>query len=164
MTDLPPITVEAPDDFDAVEALIDQAFGPGRYAKSAERLREGNSHLSGVSVVAREGGAVVGCARMWPVKVGDKAAVLLGPFAVADSKRNKGLGIALVEAACAAAKDAGHGLVILVGDAPFFQRAGFKPVDPKAVVFPGPVDMRRVLTRALKSGAADGLKGAVTRG
>ncbi len=163
MSKLPPITLEQPEDFAVVESLIDQAFGPGRYAKSAERLREGNSHLAGVSVVAREGGAIVGCARMWPVKVGDRPAVLLGPFAVADEQRNKGLGLALVQAACKAAADAGHALVILVGDAKFFARAKFEPVDPKAVFFPGPVDMRRVLTLALKPGAADGLGGAVTR-
>ncbi|MEI7932686.1 MAG: N-acetyltransferase [Alphaproteobacteria bacterium] len=163
MSDLPPIDAETPADFDAVEALIDRAFGPGRYAKSAERLREGNHQLMGVSVVAREAGAVVGCARMWPVKVGATPAVLLGPFAVADLLRNKGLGIALVEAACQAAEKAGHALVILVGDAPFFARAGFAPVDPGAVTFPGPVDMRRVLVRQLKPGAAKGLQGAVSR-
>ncbi len=163
MERLPPIDAERPEDFDAVEALIDAAFGPGRYAKSAERLREGNHQLAGVSVVAREAGVVVGCARMWPVKVGASPAVLLGPFAVADEMRNKGLGIALVQAACEAAAKAGHGLVILVGDAPFFTRAGFAPVDPNAVSFPGPVDMRRVLMRELKPGAAAGLKGAVTR-
>jgi predicted N-acetyltransferase YhbS len=163
MSDLPPIDAEKPDDFDAVEALIDHAFGPGRYAKSAERLREGNSQLTGVSVVAREAGAVIGCARMWPVKVGRTPAVLLGPFAVADEQRNKGLGIALVQAACEAAAKAGHALVILVGDAPFFARAGFVPLDPKAVTFPGPVDMRRVLVRELSPGAAQRLKGAVTR-
>jgi predicted N-acetyltransferase YhbS len=163
MQGLPPIDAERPEDFDAVEALIDSAFGPGRYAKSAERLREGNQQLAGVSVVAREAGAVVGCARMWPVKVGATPAVLLGPFAVADEMRNRGLGLALVQAACEAAAKAGHALVILVGDAPFFARAGFTPVDPKAISFPGPVDMRRVLVRDLKTGAGDGLKGAVTR-
>ena len=61
MDQLPPISAETPQDFDAVEALIDQAFGPGRYVKSAERLREGNRHIAGVSVVARQDGAVVGC-------------------------------------------------------------------------------------------------------
>ena len=71
MSDLPPIVPETPADFAAVESLIDAAFGPGRYTKTAERLREGNHHLEGVSVVAREGGAVVGCARMWPVKIGE---------------------------------------------------------------------------------------------
>ena len=48
MERLPPIDAERPEDFDAVEALIDAAFGPGRYAKSAERLREGNHQLAGV--------------------------------------------------------------------------------------------------------------------
>lgn len=161
MTDLPPILPETPKDSAAVDDLIEAAFGPGRYAKAAERLREGNRHLEGISVIARQGRAVVGCARMWPVRVGATPAVLLGPFAVADSMRNRGLGQALAAAACDRAREAGHALVILVGDAPFFERVGFRPVDPAAVRLPGPVDLRRVLVRELKPGAAEGLAGLV---
>ena len=163
MTDLAQISAEAPEDFHAVESLIDRAFGPGRFAKTAERLREGNQMLSGVSVVARDEGGVVGCARMWPVTIGDTPAVLLGPFAVNDLQRNRGLGQALVEAACDHARAAGHALVILVGDAPFFERVGFSPVDPESVQLPGPVDAGRVLIRELTPDAAQGLKGLVAR-
>src|SRR6185312_15008789 len=46
------IAPEAPADAREAEALVDRAFGPGRYAKSAERLREGNHVLRELSVVA----------------------------------------------------------------------------------------------------------------
>lgn len=164
MSDLPPIVPETDADFAEVEALIDAAFGPGRFVKTAERLRENRAPAPGLSVVAREGGGLVGCARMWPIHIGQTPALLLGPFAVQDGWRSRGLGKALIEAACARAKAAGHGLVLLVGDAAYFSRAGFEPVDRAAVQFPGPVDMRRLLVRALKDGAAEGLAGLVRAG
>jgi predicted N-acetyltransferase YhbS len=164
MPSLPPITPEQTGDAAEVDALIEAAFGPGRLAKAAERLREGNRPIEGLSVVAREAGRIVGCARMWPVRVGDRPAILLGPFAVDKAWRSRGLGAALVEAACERTRAAGHGLVILVGDAPFFGRIGFQPVAPKALSLPGPVDMRRVMVLALREGASDDLAGPVTLG
>lgn len=161
---LPPIIAERVEDARAVETLIEQAFGPGRLAKAAERLREGSGLLRDLSVVALDEGAVVGCARMWPIHVGSRPAILLGPFAVAPAWRAKGLGAALVEAACERARDAGHSLVMLVGDAAYFEKLGFKPVDTQAVAMPGPVDMRRVLVLALTDAAAEGLAGRVAAG
>ncbi len=158
MSDVPAISPEEPADHAAVDALIEAAFGPGRLAKTAERLREGNHPAPGLSVVAREGGRIVGCARMWPVKIGETPAILLGPFAVDPSMRSRGLGQALVEAVCARAKAAGESLVILVGDAPYFAKLGFERVSAD-VRLPGPVDMRRVLVLPLKAGASGGLKG-----
>jgi predicted N-acetyltransferase YhbS len=159
MSALPPISPEEPADAAAVEALIDQAFGPGRFVKSAERLREGNHPAPGLSVVAREDGRVVGCARMWPVKAAGRKAILLGPFAVDPKYRRQGLGGALVEAACERAREAGEALVVLVGDAAFFDKLGFERAK---LTLPGPVDARRVMALALKPGAADGLDGPVT--
>lgn len=162
MKALPPITNEEPGDAQAVDWLVEKAFGPGRYAKSAERLREGNQPDLGLSVVARENGRVVGCARMWPVRIGDTPAVLLGPFAVDETMRGRGLGQALAEAACERARAAGHDLVVLVGDAPYFDRIGFVRA-PAEVRMPGPVDRRRVLVLPLKDGAAEGLSGLISR-
>ena len=161
---LPPLTPERPEQGGEVEGLIDVAFGPGRHAKAAERLREGNAPDLSLSRVAIEGDRVVGCSRMWPIHIGETPAILLGPFAVAPTWRSKGLGAALIAAACEAAKAAGHHLVLLVGDAPYFDKLGFAPVDRRAVSLPGPVDMRRVLVRELKPGAAEGLQGPVTPG
>ncbi len=114
----PSILIERPEHARAVEVLVDRAFGPGRFAKSSERLREGNHKLDDCSFVALHEGRVIGSVRLWPVKVGDKSVAFLGPLAVDADERKHGLGQALVEAACEAAAKAGWRAVLLVGDAP----------------------------------------------
>jgi predicted N-acetyltransferase YhbS len=155
----PTLAAERPQDAAAVDALILRAFGPGRFAKAAERLREGRPHDLALSVVAWEDGELVGCVRQSAVTVGGAPAVFLGPIAVELSHRKHGLGAALVERACAAALAAGHDLIVLVGDVPFFGPLGF--VAAPYVVMPGPVDQRRVMMKSLKSGCADGVEGSV---
>ena len=155
---------EGPEDMPLVDALIDQAFGPGRFVKTAERLREGNRPRRDLSLVAWAGGKAVGCVRLWPIHIGERSAVLLGPFAVDDAWRSRGLGGQLVEAACASAGRAGVDVVLLVGDAPYFEKLGFEQVPPGRAVLPGPVDPRRILWRALQPGALEGLQGPVSAG
>jgi predicted N-acetyltransferase YhbS len=142
---------EAPQDAPLILDLTDRAFGPGRYAKAAERLREGNEVLRALSISAWRGEALLGSVRMWPVKVGDGVSVFLGPIAVEAEERKHGIGAELVARACAAASTAGWASVFLVGDAPYFGRMGF--VAAPGVRMPGPVDQRRVLWKALSDGA-----------
>lgn len=142
LSPLPHIAAETPDDADAVERLVLDAFGPGRFAKTAERLREGASVAAGF--VAREGGVAVGSVRLWTITVGGKPALFLGPIAVAAERRRGGLGAELVQACLAWAEKRGPG-VLLVGDAPYFGRFGFERAPD--VRLPGPVDPRRVLWR-----------------
>ena len=158
---LPVLTAERPEDRAAIEALVDSAFGPGRFAKAAERLRETNHVLADLSVTARSGERLVGCVRQWPIRIGGRAAVFLGPIAVDPAWRSHGLGGALVERTCELVRLAGHDLILLVGDLPFFGPHGFEPVAPGQVTLPGPVDGRRVLARALVPGALEGLAGKV---
>ena len=84
-----------------------RAFGPGRYAKAAERLREGGAPDYHLSFLAREADRLVGCVQLWPVTIGGAPAILLGPIAVEPAYRHHGLGGALIERACAAAAEAG---------------------------------------------------------
>jgi predicted N-acetyltransferase YhbS len=159
---LPRIVGETAADAGAVAALVARAFGPGRFAKAAERLREGNRPLLALSPAAWSGEALVGCARMWPIRIGATPALLLGPFAVEATYRSQGLGAALIEDACAGARAAGHRLVLLVGDEAYFAPLGFSAAGSGRIIMPGPVDPRRVLTRALAAGAADDLAGRVS--
>ncbi|PXA86326.1 N-acetyltransferase [Caulobacter sp. D4A] len=159
--DAPAIEVEAPRHAAAVEALVDRAFGPGRFAKSSERLREGNRKLDDCSFVALRGDQVIGSVRLWPVTIGGKPVAFLGPLAVDATQRSAGLGQALVETACAAAAKAGWKAVLLVGDAPYFARIGFSAAPAAKVVMPGPADQRRVLLKALVSGGDEGFEGRV---
>ncbi|MBX9460300.1 MAG: N-acetyltransferase [Brevundimonas sp.] len=139
---VPHIDVETADDADAVEALVLAAFGPGRFAKTAERLRERAPAVAGL--VAREGGVLLGSVRLWSITIGGRPALFLGPIAVAADNRRAGLGAELVRACLARAEAAELG-VLLVGDAPYFGRFGF--VVAPDVRLTGPVDPRRVLWR-----------------
>jgi len=159
----PVLAAERPRDAPLVEGLIASAFGPGRFAKSAERLREGARPFLDLSFLAWIGREAVGCVRQWPVTIGETPALLLGPIAVDDDFRRQGLGSTLVRHAAEAAQRAGHGLIILVGDEPFFGPQGFSAGLARAVRLPGPVDQRRVLVRELISGAAAGLAGPIRR-
>lgn len=162
MTPPPQIRNEEVGDAEAVEALVERAFGPGRYAKAAERLREGNAHRPDLSFTAWREGRLAGSVRLWPARVGERAVIFLGPIAVDADERNRGLGQALVERACEAAAAAGFGAVLLVGDAPWFERTGFSVA--AGVEMPGPADPRRVLVRELVPGGAAGLQGLARAG
>lgn len=142
-----------------VERLIERAFGPGRLAKTAERLREGRAPLLDLSFVAWGGGEAVGAVRLWPVRIGSTPALLLGPIAVEPAWRGQGLGARLVRRAVSAAAIAGWELMVLVGDEPFFGPLGFSAAMARAVRLPGPVDQRRVLAQALVEGAGADLRG-----
>lgn len=157
----PPLVLETPDMDAAVTALIDRVFGPGRFAKSSERLREGNTLLADCSFLALRGGAPVGCCRMWPVTIGGEPVAFLGPLAVDPEERSAGLGQALVESAVQAARAAGWRAVLLVGDGPYFGRIGFSNARTAGVVMPGPVDQRRVLLLPLREAGDEGLAGRV---
>ena len=156
----PPIVTERPKDASAVDALILRAFGPGRFAKAAERLREGREPRLDLSFLAWDAGRSIGCVRQWTVKVGDAPSIFLGPIAVEPGYRSHGLGGALIERACEAVARGGHASIVLVGDMPLFGPHGFVPA-PR-VLMPGPVDRRRVLARTLQPGADLALEGLLT--
>ncbi len=144
-----------------IEALYDLCFAPGREALSSYRLRDGVAPLADLGMVAREGGAVGGAIRYWPVRIGDWPALLLGPIAVHPVHQGAGLGAALIETSLARAVAAGHVRVLLVGDAPYYGRFGFARLP--GVTMPPPTNPDRVLGRALRQGAWDGVSGTVRR-
>ncbi|MFK5978346.1 MAG: N-acetyltransferase [Rhizobiaceae bacterium] len=139
------IQSENPSQFDAIEQLAADAFGPGRFAKSAFRLREGVPHEADLSFVAMEGDEIVGSVRQTRIKIGGKEALVLGPLVVASGVMNSGIGAALMEYSMSAAKEGAHDLVVLVGDEPYYSKFGFKKVPHGQISFPGPADPARIL-------------------
>lgn len=157
----PVLRPEQPADRPLIDALIARAFGPGRYVKAAERLRETNRPALGVSRTVWLGERLAGCVRMWPIRIGGAPALFLGPFAVEPDLRSLGLGARLIRAASQAAQAAGAPGVLLVGDAPYFSSLGYARLAGDPVILPGPVDPARVL--ALGFGPAPpAFAGAVT--
>jgi predicted N-acetyltransferase YhbS len=166
MSDAPSwrIRLERPGDGPGIEALAALAFGPGRYAKSAYRLREGVQPDSRLGFVAEDSAnaRLLGSVRFWPIAVGGSASLLLGPLAVQPALRGRGIGIALMQHGIEAARTHGYATVLLVGDEPYYARVGFARLPPR-VRFPGPVDPTRVLGLSLVSGALLSLSGTAAR-
>jgi predicted N-acetyltransferase YhbS len=155
------ILPETEDDAAAIERLHERTFGPGRYAKSAYRLRERISHRLGLSFTARVGTLLVGSVRLSPIRVGTAKALLLGPLTVEPAFRERGIGYALIERALGEAKARDHRLVLLVGDEPYYGKCGFKRIPKGRARMPGPVDPTRLLVCELTPGAFEGIFGPV---
>jgi predicted N-acetyltransferase YhbS len=149
-------------DIDAREALLDDAFGEARFRKSSERLREDRLPAEGLSFIASEGRRVIGTARLWSVSVGNGTqALLLGPVAVVEDCRSRGLGGAMVRRAIQTARKLGYGAIVLVGDPEYYNRFGFSGEKTGALWMPGPFERHRLLGRELKAGALDGARGMI---
>ncbi|MDE3174633.1 MAG: N-acetyltransferase [Pseudomonadota bacterium] len=155
------LTPETPDDEEAILRLNERVFGPGRFARTAYRVRETTPPDLSLSFVARVGPLLVGANAMTPILIGDTPAYLLGPLIVEPVFRSRGIGEALVKASLEAAKAAGGRLALLVGDAPYYARMGFGPTPPGKITLPGPVDPARVLACELEAGALAGVTGKV---
>jgi predicted N-acetyltransferase YhbS len=154
---------ETPHDIVAREALLDEAFGDCRFAKTAQRLRDGRLPSEGLSFVAMENERVIGTVRLWDVTAGSKqSALLLGPIAVACDRQGHGVGGALMRHSLRAANDLGHEAVLLVGDAPYYSRFGFSADAARTLWLPGPYERHRLLAREFVPGALADAKGLIS--
>ena len=106
------ITPELVCHFEKVEALGAEAFGPGRFARTAFRLREGVRAEPNLSFVAIEDKEIVGSVRVTRIMIDDKEALVLGPLVVAPSFKNRGIGGKLMRQAVSASKEDGYELMI----------------------------------------------------
>jgi predicted N-acetyltransferase YhbS len=155
------ILPETADDAAAVERLHERTFGPGRYARTAFRIREGRGHLLELSFTARIGTLLVGSVRLTPICIATTPALLLGPLTVEPPFRERGVGTTLIERALKEAKAKKHKLVLLVGDEPYYAKSGFKRIKKGQVKMPGPVDPARLLVAELAPGAFEGVSGLI---
>jgi predicted N-acetyltransferase YhbS len=157
------LIAEKPECAAAIERVLDRAFGPGRYAKTSERVRERGAKLEAAAsrVALDDDGHVIGVCRIWRVSVGDTA-FFLGPLAVDPAVQQAGLGLTLARDAIAACRAAHDNGVILVGAERFFRPLGFTVVPKDRITLPGPVDPARLLWLELRAGGLDKLKGELT--
>jgi len=144
-----------------IELINDEAFGPGRFARAAQAIREGGPHDRALSFVALFHGTVVGSVRLTPIAAGAGRGLLLGPLAVRPAHKNVGIGRRLMRIALDAARDAGWGVVVLVGDAPYYGPLGFSRVPYGQLAMPRTVDPDRLLAHEIVPGALAAMRGAV---
>lgn len=145
----------------AIDLINEEAFGPGRLVRAAERVREQGPHDRALSYVAADGGEIIASVRMTPVLAGTERCHLLGPLAVRPSHKNRGIGRELVRIALAAAAKTSCHAVLLVGDAPYYGPLGFLPTRPGALTLPGPFDPARLLAACFDGLEADQLEGEI---
>ena len=157
------IGTEHAGDAPAREVLLDLAFGPGRFRKTSEKLRHGRLPAEGLAFVAYEGASLVGTVRLWNIKVGNAGeALLLGPLATHPELQGQGIGGRLMAYAISEATRLGHRSIVLVGDAPYYSRFGFRRRFAEGLALPGPVETERFLGLELVAGSLRGASGMVT--
>ncbi len=137
---------ERTEDAEILKDLAARAFGPGRFARTAHRVRESAAVVEGLSHTAWLGEDLAGSIRFAAIHIGERSgALLLGPLMVEPKWAGKGCGRALIENGLELAKTQGFALVLLVGDLPYYERFGFQRVPPGQITLPGPVDPARLL-------------------
>jgi predicted N-acetyltransferase YhbS len=135
-----------PEDSAEIASLHASTFGPGRFTRTAYRVREGAPQFSPFCRVCLAGGRIIAAVRFTPIRIGGKGgALLLGPLVVDPAFANRGHGRGLVAEALEAARTAGVALVVLVGDEPYYARLGFRKIPHGQITLPGPVDPDRLL-------------------
>jgi len=149
----------------AIDDLHAEAFGPGRYSRAAFRVREQGPHDPALSFVAlaEDGETLLGSVRLTWVETDrtHERGLLLGPLAVLEELKGKGIGKALMRKAVGAARESGAPYIVLVGDKPYYWPFGFETAPRGLIAMPGPVDPARLLICSLQPDAVERMGGMV---
>ena len=152
----------------AVEWLGARAFGPGRFARAAFRLREGVEHERDYSYKAvlddgNGGNVLAGSVRLTRIMIGTAGALMLGPLVVSPHFRNLGIGRELMNRSLRTVRQAGERFVFLVGDEPYYRKFGFQVLPRGQITLPGPADPARMLYCEMEEGALSDFSGTARR-
>ncbi len=132
-------------DPDAVETLLDAAFGAERHTRTAYRIRAGMTAIPALSFAAFDGRMLVGTLQSWPVCIGTTPLTLIGPVAVDPLVQRGGIGRLLMTTLIDAAPDAA---LVMIGDPEYYDRFfGFTADATGSWDVPGPVERHRLLAR-----------------
>ena len=137
---------------DAIEGLLDAAFGPDRHGRTAYLIRDGMPWLPALSfAVLDEKGELIGSLQSWPVALTHEDGsqlplIMVGPVAVAPAHQKGGHGRAMMDAVVAAARAQACEPLMMIGDPEYYERFwGFSAVATGEWGVPGPVERRRLL-------------------
>ena len=143
-----------------MQELFDKHLGPGRFARTAYRLREQGSLTKPIGINVFDENKLVGTVSLTELIIGgEHRCCLLGPLLIDESHRSKGLGLELIHDAIELATNIGAAAVLLVGDIAYYEKAGFKQTKMGQIKLPGPVDPGRLLMFEINKGVIDTIKG-----
>ena len=131
---------------EAVEALLDDAFGLDRHQRTAYLLRQAMPVIDHLSFGMMLNDNLVGSIQCWPVAIGKAPLILVGPVAVASNRQNVGIGKMLMHHMLEA-KRAADAPMVMIGDPEYYGRFGFDSVATQGWILPGPWEPRRLLLR-----------------
>ena len=159
---LPNWRFATPADDPYVEELQALAFGPGRFARTAFRVRERFPIDTSLSLIAEVDGVPCGSVWMTPISIGGVDGYMLGPLATHPDFRKLGAGKMLAREVTRVALERGQGsFVVLIGDQDYYCPLGWQPTTPGAIKWPGPVDPSRVLLYSEDKTLATRIKGSI---
>jgi predicted N-acetyltransferase YhbS len=132
---------------EAVEKLLDDAFGTDRLSRTAYLLRTAETEIASLSFAILGDGRLVGSIQCWPVRIGQTKLVLVGPVAVAPERQGTGIGRQLMHATLEASSAIGNPAMAMIGDPEYYGRFGFTADATGGWTLPGPWEPRRLLVR-----------------
>ncbi len=147
-----------------IEPLLDRCFGFDRHHKTVYRLREGIAPIGKLSFVglAPDGG-LLGSLRFWPIRIGEAAAILLGPLAVEPALQGMGVGRGLLRHGLPRAKRLGARTCVVVGAPDYYAPFGFGNAAGHGLILPGPVEPERFQVLEIVPGALKDVSGLIGR-
>ena len=125
------IRLERPDDATTIHALTDTAFKGMPFSDNTEARVIDALRVAGaltLSLVATEGGEIVGHVAFSPVTINGEAGdwYALGPVSVWPNRQRTGTGQALIREGLGRLQSVGAGGCVLLGDPAYYARFGFQ--------------------------------------
>ncbi len=134
-------------------------------ADTVDALRREPEFDPSLSFVAELDGRIIGHLVFTPCRVrseeGETAALALAPLSVLRGYEHTFAGTRLMRHGLAACREAGHGIVIVLGHAKYYRRFGFRPASQFGIEPPWAVHDDYFQALALRPGALDGVHGVV---
>ena len=164
------IRQEEPADHPAVFRLIEEAFREEPMSDHTEqflveRLRKSNAFIPELSLVAVDGGKIVGHILLTRIKIKNDLnefdSLSLAPVSVLPAYQRQGIGSRLIEKAHEIAKGLGHTSVILIGHENYYPRFGYRPASQFGIRLPFDAPEANCLAIELTNKGLASVQGAV---
>lgn len=160
------IRPEEPRDIPVIFKVNQEAFGQDDEARLVDRLRQSQSFIPELSLVATKGETVVGHILFTRVRIINRnkettLSLALAPMAVLPAYQGKGIGSLLVNTGLKHAKEMGFGSVIVLGHEHYYPRFGFVPAINYGIEAPFPVQMVNFMAIELFESSLRGVTGMI---